>query len=106
MFNNKNSEFTEIRTCVPQGSILGPLLFSIYINDLITISNKLNFIMYADDTTIYFDLEDFEKDNLEHQINDELKRVNILGYEPADLTVHPPPPQNDREWVHFFRMGV
>ena len=33
--------------------------------------------MYADDTTIYFNLEDFEKDNLEHQINDELKRMNI-----------------------------
>ena len=29
----------------------------------------------------------------------------VIGYEPADLTVHPPP-QNDREWVHFFRMGV
>ena len=28
-----------------------------------------------------------------------------IGYEPADLTVHPPP-QNDREWVHCFRMGV
>ena len=28
----------------------------------------------------------------------------IIGYEPAGLTVHPP--QNDREWVHFFRMGV
>ena len=33
--------------------------------------------MYADDTTIYFDLEDFDKDSLEHQINEELKRVNI-----------------------------
>ena len=40
-------------------------------------SNKLNFIMYADDTTIYFDLEDLEKDHLEHQINEELKVVNI-----------------------------
>ena len=77
MFNNKNSEFTIIRTGVPQGSSLGPLLFSIYIHDLIKVSNKLNFIMYADDTTIYFDLEDFEKDSLEHQINEELKRVNI-----------------------------
>ena len=33
--------------------------------------------MYDDDTTIYFDLEDFENDNLEHQINDKLKLVNI-----------------------------
>ena len=30
--------------------------------------------------------------------------VLVLGYEPADLTVHPPP--NDRGWVHFFRIGV
>ena len=29
----------------------------------------------------------------------------VVGYEPAGLTVHPPP-QNDRGWVHFFRMGV
>ena len=30
--------------------------------------------------------------------------VTILGYEPAGLTMHPP--QNDRGWVHFFRIGV
>ena len=34
-----------------------------------------------------------------------LHSVSLIGYEPAGLTVHPPP-QNDRGWVHFFRMGV
>ena len=33
-------------------------------------------------------------------------RPCLLGYEPADLTVHPPPPQNCRGWVQFFRIGV
>ena len=31
--------------------------------------------------------------------------LSVLGYEPADLTVHPPP-QNCRGWVHCFRIGV
>ena len=30
----------------------------------------------------------------------------LIGYEPTDLTVHPPPKKNDRGWVHFFRIGV
>ena len=66
-----------ICTGVPQGSILGPLFFSVYINDLITVSNRLNFLMYADDTTIYFNLEDFDLLTRETDINRELEKVHI-----------------------------
>ena len=53
-YNVNESGFKEIKTGVPQGFILGPLLFSIYITDLATINNSFKFIMYADDSTIYF----------------------------------------------------
>ena len=76
VFNNHNSEITDIKCGVPQGSILGPLFFSICINDLKNASNKCKFLMYADDTTIYFNIEDFNTNNLEAEINKELEQVN------------------------------
>ena len=75
VFNNHCSDITNIVNSVPQGSILGPLLFSIHINDLIRTSNKCKFIMYADDTTIYFNLEVFDPDNVSNEINNELEKI-------------------------------
>ena len=76
VYNNHESDITEIKAGVPQGSILGPLFFSILINDLINISSKLRFLMYADDTTIYFNLENFTQQNLNNEINSEIKKIN------------------------------
>ena len=50
--NNSDSSMTKITYGVPQGSILGPLLFIIYINDIPEISTIEKFILYADDANI------------------------------------------------------
>ena len=51
--NNSFSEWCNIRTGVPQGSILGPLLFNIYINDIFYFVRKSHIANYADDNTPY-----------------------------------------------------
>ena len=52
-FNGSYSKVSHIECGVPQGSCLGPLLFSIFINDLPLILDKSQIAMYADDSTIY-----------------------------------------------------
>ena len=51
--NGINSSMSDMTIGVPQGSVLGPLLFLIYINDLPSCTSKLNSILFADDTTLY-----------------------------------------------------
>ena len=77
-FKTLESEYMDVKSGVPQCSILGPLLFSIYTNDLVTVSTKLKFLMYADDTTIYFNLEDLSGINVEESVSNELNKVNII----------------------------
>ena len=59
---------------VPQGSVLGPLLFLIYINDIHNSSAKLSFYLFADDTNLLY--ADTNLKYLEKTVNSELLRVS------------------------------
>ena len=59
---------------VPQGSVLGPLLFLIYINDIHNSSVKLSFYLFTDDTTLWY--ADTNLKSLEKTVNSELLKVS------------------------------
>ena len=76
------SETLPITTGVPQGSILGPLLFLIYINDISKASTLFEFICYADDTTLIANISAVRKlcgssdiATISSYINNELEKV-------------------------------
>src|SRR5262249_36175919 len=58
---------------VPQGSILGPLLFLVYVNDIVKVSDLLQFILFADDTNIVYSNRSIRQ--LMHIVNLELEKV-------------------------------
>ena len=58
---------------VPQGSVMSPLLFLIYINDIYKPSNKLGFYLFADDTNLMYAARNLK--SLESVVNVELLNV-------------------------------
>ena len=73
-YNYTESDKQTIKCGVPQGSILGPLLFLIYVNDLCSVSEELFFILFADDTNVFLSHKDEKL--LNDLMNQELTKVS------------------------------
>ena len=72
-YNGVQSSSQHINTGVPQGSILVPLLFLFYINDLPLVSPVFRLLMYADDTILFCNINNEINDN---EINRQLNTIS------------------------------
>ena len=78
IIDNNFSDYENVLSGVPQGSILGPLLFVLFINDLVQVlDSKTNILLYADDTKIWCKISTIDdQQQLQHDI-DELYKWSL-----------------------------
>ena len=75
VINNSKSDFKPVSCGVPQGSILGPLLFLLFINDLPLYTNNVHTDLYADDTTLY-DIQE-SQEIIEQNLQSALNQLHV-----------------------------
>ena len=82
--NNCKSDYGNVTCGVPQGSILGPLLFSIYVNDMVQ-SVNCDLYLYADDSALVFSSKN--TDDIENRLCEEMESLSIW-LEENKLSLH------------------
>ena len=86
LVNGYISDLTLVQYGIPQGSLLGPRLYTIYVNDLPDAITLGNVLMYADDTTIYCIGKSFDEVCLKlNKVFDELRLWSLR----SKLSIHP-----------------
>ena len=123
--SQSQSDFAAINIGVPQGSILGPFLFLVYMNDFNYSSNTFQMINYADDTTLLSTINtfspnpsqtiEFELSKISSWLNANKMKINVsktkaLFYSPTQKFVRPPQLILNNEKIeivdHFSYLGI
>ena len=75
MFNGIKSVYKDVQCGVPQGSVLGPILFLLYINDIVNVSDVLFPILFADDSNVFISGNNI--DTIIQSMNAELEKLMV-----------------------------